>query len=417
MSVSKGSNPLYTEDVQKLFPREHLPVLRLLLNQLVEATLLLPLKYIENNEAMKIKRILEERLGKSLSEKVIREMVNAAAVGQSNIRKPRPGTLNLLAKFVLGKYELNNAAKEAMDNHNYWDIFLEKNEHLISLHVINGMAARQNNHVAELILADTIESTNGNRLKPSILPVNNRPDFDHDNQKMHSRKLLESGLAAGFILGLVNTLIVIVSPQLLNGYSNISGNDLMKLIPRITFSNVLGGMCFGLLLSYFGIPSKEKRTRFGLAIGQTVAISIIILLLLVIFKQSAARSAFTSRGILEGSDFETVAYFFSLLTGIILLLGAIRKNYHMNLSQILENTILIVLKSTLPLFLVFFFYQRIIAKSAYDLKSFPTNHLEIFIFQYSHPERILLIIAMAFSSVFIFLSVRNFYLRSIHHDS
>lgn len=413
MTSNKSFREVHEQEIQKLFPKEHLPVLHLLLRQLVEATLKLPLKPIENAEAIKIKRILEEHIGKSLSEKVIREMVNAAAAGTPNIRKSRAGTLNLLTKFVMGKYEPNNASKEAMDNHNYWDLFLEKNEHLIILNAGNGTDKKQANHPENLTIDDTITSLDGQASNHSSMhTVTTHLLLQENKQKILSIKLMEAGIAGGFIAGLVNALLVIVFPPLLNGYHNLPANDLITLIPRIAFSNIIGGTGVGLLLAYFGNPDKAKNALSGFSIGQIVFIAILLLSLLVVFKQSAARSAWTTRGILEGSDFETVAYFFSMLTGVIYLLKVIRKNNSMGLIQSLTSTLLIVLNASIPLFLVFLYYRAIIFQGPYDLKSYPGNGLELFIFQYTHPERIILIISMTFTSVLIFLNVRSLFLNS-----
>ncbi len=340
-------------------------------------------------------------------------MVNAAAAGTPNIRKSRAGTLNLLAKFVLVKYEPNNASKEAMDNHNYWDLFLEKNEHLIILNAVNGTDKKQVNHSEDITIGDTITSLNGQASNHSSMhTVTTHLLLQENKQKILSIKLMEAGIAGGFIAGLVNALLVIVFPPLLNGYHNLPANDLITLIPRIAFSNIIGGTGVGLLLAYFGNPDKAKNALSGFSIGQIVFIAILLLSLLVVFKQSAARSAWTTRGILEGSDFETVAYFLSMLTGVIYLLKVIRKNNSMGLIQSLTSTLLIVLNATIPLFLVFLFYHTIIFQGPYDLKSYPGNGLELFIFQYTHPERIILIISMTFTSVLIFLNVRSLFLNS-----
>ncbi|HUM45928.1 MAG TPA: hypothetical protein PLD84_03300 [Chitinophagales bacterium] len=404
-------------DNHKVFPEEHFPVFRQLMSQLVEKVLLLPLQPIEYPQAHRIKLAFEDSIGNSLSGKVLREMVNAAARNENTIKKPRLSTLNMIAKFVLGRYEPGNTLKEAQDQANYWYEYLNKYQHLIVLgsdsEFKNNEQSKDQVDKIQVIIEDIPFTEKKDVILLNDVQQEKKPEAPFRNVSDLNRKLLEGCLIGGFLVGICNTLLVIFFPASLNGYPDVAKEDFIKLIPGISSSNIGAGILFGLVCGYFGRPPVSNLADQIVSRKEKIWIAVLSFLILVPFKQAASRGSGQLPAPMGFPDFETISYYLTCTIGIICLLRILRSHDKISFLERVKYALSITLKIAVPLVLIYLIFHFVIAGSDFHLKTYPNEGLVLFKFQYSHPERIILVLTMAFSSVLILLSTRNFYLKPL----
>lgn len=378
--------------------------------QLVELALMLPLQIIDNTQSQKIKRALEDSIGASLSEKVLREMVNAAARNENIIKRPRLSSLNLLSKFVLGSYQPDNAVREALDRENYWYKYLEINKHLIPLKsltttVINREAGGHNDDTAGNASVTKDYAVQEDRRNES-----KKTDTGKDRsyeQKNFNRKNLEGALVGGFLVGIVNSLLIIFFPGLLSGYFVLDKSSLLKLIPLISAINITGGILFGLFCGIYGNPARLHSANQIISTKEKLLTIIISFFVFDILKQVASRGHN-----LGHPDFETISHYLAFVTGLIALLKILRTQPFLTMSHRVKLAMLVTLKTAVPMILVYLFFRFVITSSAWYDKIYPREGFVLFHFNYPHPERIILVLTIVFCSAFIFLSTRDFYLKA-----
>lgn len=334
---------------------------------------------ISEKAADDIAQVIEDETGKSITGKTIQKFTNAVLENDFKKINPKLYTLHCLAEYVMKE---NGSTGKESETYPHWYYYEKKHF--------------------------TSKESSSTSSPAAPLPLIKDPVSISDIPSLARRDLAQACMVGGLIAGTVNALLVILAPKMLSGYFNYPDDLLFQMIPLICIANIGGATILGWFCGYMAWKPDLVNSASKIKGKEKLIIAVVVLVAIIFFKQMASRPRTTEGGNWGSIDFETLAYYFVALIGIVNLILSIRIFKLQTFGGILKSTGVTVVKAIIPLLFAYCIFKFLIENTRLHFISIPSDALPIFHLNYSHPERILLVIMMSFASVFCVLTARNF---------
>lgn len=342
-------------------------VFKALLSEVHQKTHGKPMQLLSEKAAEDLVQIIEDTTGKSITGKTLQKFTRAAIVGSPETVNPKLYTLHCLAEFVM--FGNGSTGKENPDYphwYYYQRRFLEKEHMPTSSHSLESPAAK-----ATVILAP-----------------------------LSKRELIEYCITGGLIAGTINTLLVIFLPGILNGYHDLAGGNLVRLVPLITIGNIGGAIFFAAFCGFLACLPEGRINSPAISLREKMLIVIVSFVFIAFFKQMASRpNPITGRN-WGYFDLETLSLISVSVIGIFCLVALLRKPGFYSLFELGKLSAIVAFKAIFPMIIIYFIFKFFIEGTQLHRMKFPSESVSIFNLHFPHPERILLILIMSFCAVF-----------------
>lgn len=406
----------------KFIPIEHREVYRNLFCELMNKVLLSSLQTIQRSQASVISDAVFKATGYKFSSKQLQKLINEVAQNQNLIVKPRPGTLNLLSRFVLDEYNEDNnyEASYLNDKMCFWIMYLEKNSHLILNQetIITGQQDVSNNLNQENY-NEVTSMIHINKLLPGKVNIKeSKKVYDMEViyvlgsveiKKIHIR----ASIFGGFAIGVMNAMFLIFSSNRISGYWNLESGVKMKLVPLITSVDIICGLSTGMFIyGIFGKPTFINVKPLIISKREKICITIIASVIMIIFRQLASRDLI-QYGIFDLQiDLETLSYCVVGSFAVIDTLKLMRSNYIIPRIVVIEETFITTIKISLIMIMIYFIYHFVVEPSKLHNYNFPLHSFIYMKFDLPHPERMILVCFIVFFNMLTVLGLRNQFFKN-----
>jgi len=402
----------------KYVPTEHREVYKQLFSELLNKVLLIPLREVQRSEAEIISKTLCKAIKSEFTSKQLQKLIKEVAQNEILITKPRPGTLNLLSQFVLGEYEIDSKTSYVNDERNFWIMYLRKYSHLIR---------NQDDDIIQQTESYNIGQDNYNKDRSLIHIRKLLPEKvnKEESKKVYDMEMIyvfdsaeiksihkRSSIFGGFIIGIINALLLIFAPDNISGYWNLKSGLKISLVPLITSMDILCGLLTGILIyGIFGTPTFINIKPSVVSKREKVIITIIASTIMIFFRQLASRDLVQYGSFDLQVDLETISYCVVGSIGVIDTLKVMRSNYIVPRIVIVEETLITTIKISLVMIAIYFIYHFFIESTKLHNYELPSHSFIYLKLDFPQPVRIILVCFMMFFNMLTVLGVRNLYFR------
>lgn len=344
---------------------------------------------LSEKAANDLTQLIENEISRKITGKTLRAFTHAVLNNNFEDVNPKLYTLHCLAEFVITG---DASVKIQVKDYPYWYDYEKKFFEVRKDLPWDNPNAEVNTTVPSQLAKSLVDD-----FHPAIVARTTQKELAH------------ACLVGGFVAGMINSLLVILLPNMLSGYVGFDDQKLFQMVPLITIANLGGASVLGWLCGYIAGTAIDSSPTDRLTVKEIAFTAVSTLILIVFFKQLASRPLSEGGRLFGRIDFETVSWFLTAFVGITGLIKRLRVGFEYSIVQLTKQALLIVIKAMIPIMLIYFIFRFFVLPAGLSQTVWPSERIDIFKFNFPHPERILLVAIMSLNSVFCILLANKTY--------